>query len=925
MGCRVRFFNSIVLRITVPVLCVLVVLSGFILLFAADSVRQFSDKYSESRLSGAYQTAMQYLDRIVDHNLLASRIVSGSPQVRYNIYEWNSQGALANPENFRGYINQLADELGVSAAVITDARGNAVMRSRGAAPGGDGPAPAGGTVGYVLATGRAVSSFVASGDASLSIQATAPIMNWYGEIIGTATTSRSLDIDFVDYFSAALGAEVTVFRGTTSVASTVYLESGRRAIGTPAADVVAETVYAGGEPLELELVLFGVPHRAFYFPLYDFTEETIGVFFIGFSMEEIMADTDALTRTLVAVCLAGLGAAAAAMFFIIGSSMGRVGKLAKIVKDVTEGKQGLEIYGIKQSRDEIGELAGSVYVLVRAIRMLSDIIDSMAQGRMPENLDDEGGPVRKASALVNIAGVKSLIEKTAAQMAAAEAASQAKSEFLSAMSHEIRTPMNAIIGITNLLLFDTQLPPDLRDSVEKIYVAGDMLLGIINDILDFSKIESGKMEIAPFRYEIASFVGDTCQLNILRVGSKPLEFRLEIGPETPAYLVGDELRLKQVANNILSNAFKYTDDGSVVWRLAVEDCGGDSCRLVMEVSDSGQGMTEEQLARLFDEYARFNLSKNRSIEGTGLGLSITRKLVELMGGTIGVASEFGKGTTFTVKIPQQKSGGERLGPELAKSLGQFRAARRARREQINRDPMPYGSVLIVDDVETNIFVAKGLIAPYGISIDSAGSGKDAIGKIMRGMEYDIIFMDHMMPEMDGMECARRLRDSGYAKPIVALTANAVAGQAKAFLDSGFDDFISKPIDIHQLNMVLNRLVRDRHPREAGALRDAGITGIAGMEAEYGLPPEIMEMARADLLESYDKGLPQIRAAVRDGDSRSALHLVHTLKGLLALLDEAALVAMLQRAESMLREGCLPGAEQIDAVQAELEKALERLK
>ena len=397
----------------------------------------------------------------------------------------------------------------------------------------------------------------------------------------------------------------------------------------------------------------------------------------------------------------------------------------------------------------------------------------------------------------------------------ARAANEAKSAFLSTMSHEIRTPMNAILGITEILLQDEELDTAAREALGKIYTSGDMLLGIINDILDLSKIEAGKLEIAMDKYEIASLVSDTAQLNMMRIGSKPIEFELYIDKDTPMVLKGDELRVKQVLNNVLSNAFKYTTAGTVTLSIDTEPIAGadDKVTLILRVKDTGQGMTKKQVAQLFDEYSRFNAEANRETEGTGLGMSITRNLIRLMDGDILVESEPGVGSEFTLRIPQTVGGPEVLGAEMAENLHNFRTSSRTqmKRVQISREPMPYGSVLIVDDVETNIYVAKGLLAPYELKIESADSGFVAIDKIKLGKVYDIIFMDHMMPKMDGIEATRIIRDFGYTQPIVALTANAVAGQADIFLGNGFDDFISKPIDIRQLNSVLNKLIRDKQP------------------------------------------------------------------------------------------------------------------
>jgi CheY-like chemotaxis protein len=370
--------------------------------------------------------------------------------------------------------------------------------------------------------------------------------------------------------------------------------------------------------------------------------------------------------------------------------------------------------------------------------------------------------------------------------------------------------------------------PGIRAALEKIYSSGDMLLSIINDILDLSKIEAGKLEIQVDKYDIASLIIDTAQLNMMRIGSKPIEFELYIDENMPAHMLGDILRVKQILNNLLSNAFKYTDAGKVTLSIAAEHAtkfpaytgtgtpGRDNeTILVVSVSDTGQGMTKEQVDELFNEYSRFNQEANRSTEGNGLGMSITNNLINLMNGEITVASELGKGSTFTVRLPQGLIDSVILGKDVAENIRRFRMSSRAhlRNVQISREPMPYGNVLIVDDVDTNIYVAKGLMAPYDLVIDSADSGFAAIEKIKNGNKYDIIFMDHMMPKMDGIEAAKHIRDLGYTEPIVALTANAVTGQVEIFLENGFDEFISKPIDIRQMNTVLNKFIRDKQPPE----------------------------------------------------------------------------------------------------------------
>jgi signal transduction histidine kinase/DNA-binding response OmpR family regulator len=396
----------------------------------------------------------------------------------------------------------------------------------------------------------------------------------------------------------------------------------------------------------------------------------------------------------------------------------------------------------------------------------------------------------------------------------AEESSKAKSDFLARMSHEIRTPMNAILGITEIQLQDNMLPADIKEAFERIYNSGDLLLGIINDILDLSKIEAGKLELVPALYDIASLINDTVQLNIMRYESKPVEFVLEMDENLPLLLIGDELRIKQILNNILSNAFKYTDEGTVNMTVAFEHRRDDNIMIIFTITDTGQGMTQEQLRKLGSEYSRFNMEANRRTEGTGLGMNITMNLIHLMNGSISIDSAPDEGSTFTVKLPQKVTESvETIGKELADNLMRHNldGVSRMRTIQVKRDFMPYGRVLVVDDVETNLYVAKGLMSPYGLSIDVSMSGFEAIERIRKGSSYDVIFMDHMMPKMDGIEAAKIIRGMGYKEPIVALTANALAGQAEVFFNNGFDGYISKPIDIRQLNATLNKLVRDKQP------------------------------------------------------------------------------------------------------------------
>ena len=490
----------------------------------------------------------------------------------------------------------------------------------------------------------------------------------------------------------------------------------------------------------------------------------------------------------------------------------------------------------------------------------------------------------------------------------AEAASRSKSAFLATMSHEIRTPLNAIIGLSDIEL-QKDLSTDARVNLEKIHSSGDALLAIINDILDISKIETGNFDLIPVDYDIPSLVNDTVQLNIVRIGSKNLIFTLKIGETIPVRLFGDELRIKQILNNLLSNAFKYTEKGSVALTISWEKRGDDAW-IVFAIQDTGQGIRQQDLPKLFSEYRQLDAKANRHIEGTGLGLSITKNLVSLMDGKIGVESEYGKGSVFTVQIPQRIIDETPIGETVAHNLESFRFKDVHHNQSLRlaRSYMPYGKVLVVDDVETNLDVAKGLMLPYGLSIDTASSGQEAIEKIQaagngdEASRYDVVFMDHMMPGMDGLEAIRIIRNElpgnyGRTVPIIALTANALTGNEKMFLAHGCNAFISKPIDIMQLDTALNTWVRDKQSAEtlkkaemelaktkkeepdAPSILD-NIT-IAGIDIVQGRQRYNGEAAYLDIIRSWCLHTPALLEKLKDPSSENLQEYsitVHGLKG-----------------------------------------------
>jgi PAS domain S-box-containing protein len=437
--------------------------------------------------------------------------------------------------------------------------------------------------------------------------------------------------------------------------------------------------------------------------------------------------------------------------------------------------------------------------------------------------------VKYKGAYVIVSHLRDLTEQRAMvqlakQRAEADAANRAKSTFLANMSHEMRTPMNAIVGLTNLMLEEDTVPYDAKETLEKINTAGSTLMGLINDVLDISKIESGKLQLNPVQYEFASLLNDIIALNIIRIESKPITFKLDINENLPRSLFGDDLRLKQILNNLLSNAFKYTKKGTVTLGVAISNDTAVTERedqpvpypsvwLNFYISDTGIGIRKEDIEKLFTVYHQVDTKANREIEGTGLGLSITKNFVELMDGEISVESVYGKGTTFRVRIRQGFVSDITMGKETADNLRAFRYSEEKRHLQgkFTRKDLSYAKVLVVDDFPTNLDVASGMLRKYKMKVDCLANGEEAVERIAAGEPlYDAVFMDHMMPGMDGVEATRIIRtlETEYAKnvPIIALTANAVVGSEQMFLENGFNAYLPKPFNVMDLDSIIQRWI-----------------------------------------------------------------------------------------------------------------------
>lgn len=395
----------------------------------------------------------------------------------------------------------------------------------------------------------------------------------------------------------------------------------------------------------------------------------------------------------------------------------------------------------------------------------------------------------------------------------AELADEAKSSFLANMSHEIRTPINAILGMDEMILRESQ-EDQIIAYAQDIRSAGRTLMALVNEILDFSKVSEGKMEIVPIQYELVSMLNDIVNMINDRLKKKNLEFILKVDEQMPHLLFGDEIRIKQCILNILVNSVKYTERGSVKLEVGYRYKDSESIYLEVHCSDTGIGMKEEDIEKIYAPFTRIEVERNRNIEGTGLGMNITKHLLDLMDGSLSIDSVYGKGSDFMISIEQKVTDWEPMGDYSER----FNKSKAVNEEYRVSFVAPNARILVIDDTEINLSVIKNLLKQTKVRIDTAESGFAAL-ELVRENDYDIIFIDHMMPVMDGIETLARMRElDNYSKSVhIALTANAISGSREKYLEAGFDDYLSKPVNGDVLEkMVYKYIFKDKDPEEVYA-------------------------------------------------------------------------------------------------------------
>jgi len=730
---------------------------------------------------------------------------------------------------------------------------------------------------------------------------------------------------------------------------------------------------------------------------------------VSFFDADAVEDTAHLIFASLLPTVTGIIAAAGLIVLIIHYSLKSLQALADSATEVSRGNMSVD-FRVKRN-DEIGQVGNSFIEIVRVLNILrsnfKEAESAMARGETEYNLIDS-----RLSGIYDemLTSTSNILGHMKQAQIDAENASKAKSDFLSKMSHEIRTPMNAIIGMAELILRE-DLSNSVRDQATTIKQSGDHLLSIINDILDLSKVESGKLELVSAEYLFHSIIHDVVSIIKMRMANPNVRFAAYMQHDIPNELYGDEVRVRQVLLNVLTNALKYTNEGHFSLEIKAEKTSEATITLIMKIKDTGIGIKPEDMQKLFSEFAQFDLEKNKNVEGTGLGLAITRNLVKLMGGTVEVESTYGEGSEFTITLPQKYKETDNEPPafadktvliycrvplnteyiklsledlkvsyqvvldeqDLQNKLTEanwdfvfaeadlaYTAQRAVKSNKLSSKVImladsydatyevreghdfsllimpayfisianvlsggdmgysesnqqseffcaPEAKVLIVDDIDTNLKVGEGLLKIYEMEVDTCDSGKKAIEAVL-AKDYDLVFMDHMMPEMDGIEATRIIRSLGGKHvdlPVVALTANAIVGAREMFFQNGFNDFLSKPIEVSKLNSILAKWIPTEKQKPANSIKTqeeveiieiAGIDTARGIQLSGGKTEYYLDTLKIFHKDGKDK-LKQLPECLENSDISLYTTYVHALKSASANIGAGELSKAAQDLES----------------------------